>query len=235
MTPVALPAGWKLDGAGGQIQGKRADQEDAWRLERYGKAECVAALADGLGGHPAGDVASHEAVNVFISHVASQRKNATTPVRKWLEDGVIHADDHLRDMQVRDPELEGMATTFVGAYAQGRELSLVAVGDSYALLLRDGVLSRMNELHSEGGGVTSCVGFNLSRIDLADKLLLLPDDRVLLASDGIVTLAEDEIAAMLKQSIDAHAAVHNLLRAVEDAQVPHQDNVTVVALFFQGA
>lgn len=221
----------KLDIAGGQIQGQRTDQEDAWQLERFGAHECLAALADGLGGHPAGDVASHAAVREFVAHVTAQRKGATTAVRKWLEDGVIHADEHLREMQVQDPKLDGMATTFVGAYLRGRDLSVVAVGDSYALLMRDGALTRLNKLHSEGGGVTSCVGFNLASIDLADKLLLNPGDRLLLASDGIVTLAEDEISAMLQQSLDARAAVHNLLRAVEEAQVPHQDNATVVALF----
>lgn len=219
-----------VDSAGGQIQGARADQEDCWKLERFG-ADCLAALADGLGGHPAGDVASREAVKIFFEHVASQSKAAATPVRKWLEDGVIHADEHLRQMQETDPTLDGMATTFVGAYVRKRDLSLVAVGDSYALLLRDGELSRLNELHSEGGGVTSCVGFNLSRMDLADSLLLRPGDRVLLASDGIVTLAEDEIAQMLQDAGDARLAVRHLLAAIEEAQIPYQDNATVVALF----
>ena len=125
-----------------------------------------------------------------------------------------------------------MATTFVGAYVRSHQLSAVAIGDSYLLLVRDGTLSRLNELHSEAGGVTSCIGFNLARIDVVEQIPLLPGDRLLLASDGIVTLAEDEIAAILLQSIDARAGVHNLLRAVEEAAVPYQDNTTAVAMFF---
>jgi serine/threonine protein phosphatase PrpC len=221
-----------VDIAGGQIQGQRADQEDAWDLKRFGDDECLAALADGLGGHPAGDVASREAIEHFLTHVASQRRHATTSPSKWLEDGVIHAHEHLRELQVSDPKLDGMATTFIGAYVRGHELSAVAVGDSYLLLVRDGALLRLNELHSEAGGVTSCIGFNLARIDIVDKVPLMPGDRLLLASDGIVTLAEDEIAAMLQQSIDARAGVHNLLEAIEAAAIPYQDNATAVALFF---
>lgn len=228
-------AAWTMDAAGGQVQGQRADQEDAWVIERYADAECLAALADGLGGHPAGDVASREAVKRFAVYFDSQRRGATTPVRKWLEDATIQADEHLREMQVADGALDGMATTLVAAHVKDRQLSAVAVGDSYVLLLRDGQLSRLNELHSEGGGVTSCVGFNLARIDLADSLLLMPGDRLLLASDGIVTLADDEIAAVLRGAADAKAAVHELLAAVEQAGIPHQDNTTVVALFFAGA
>jgi serine/threonine protein phosphatase PrpC len=223
--------GASVDVAGGQIQGQRADQEDAWEVKRFGPDECLAALADGLGGHPAGDVASHEAIVHFHAHVASQRRHATTAPGKWLEDGVIHAHEHLRELQAADAKLDGMATTFIGAYVRAHQLSAVAIGDSYLLLVRDGTLSRLNELHSEAGGVTSCIGFNLARIDVVEQIPLLAGDRLLLASDGIVTLAEDEIAAMLVQSIDAHAGVHNLLRAVEEAAVPHQDNTTVVALF----
>lgn len=226
------PPNWVLQAAGGQTQGQRQDQEDTWQLDLLDAVECLASVADGLGGHPSGDVASREAVAQFHAHVAAQRKKGNGPVRKWLEGGVVQADEHLREMQVQDAKLEGMATTFVGAYVRRRELSVVSVGDSYALLQREGKLSRLNELHSEGGGVTSCVGFNLARIDLLDNLLLQPGDRLLLASDGIATLQEDEIAAMLREAPDAESAVRDLLGAVEDAGAPHQDNTTLVAIFF---
>jgi len=86
-------------------------------------------------------------------------------------------------------------------------------------------------LHTEGGGVTSCLGFNLSRVDLADRLLVEPGDRYLLASDGIATLDSDEIAGLLGAAPDPESAIGELLAAIEASALPNQDNVTIVAAF----
>ena len=70
----------------------------------------------------------------------------------------------------------------------------------------------------------------LSRVDLADALPAAPGDRFLLATDGIVTLDDAEVTAFLAGPQDASTAVHDLLAAVEHAELPGQDNVTVVAV-----
>jgi serine/threonine protein phosphatase PrpC len=87
---------------------------------------------------------------------------------------------------------------------------------------------RLNELHSEAGGVTSCLGFNLARVDIADMLPAAAGDCFLLASDGVVTLDDDEVSAFLEGGPEPEAAVSGLLKAVEDAALPGQDNVTLV-------
>jgi protein phosphatase len=215
--------------AGGQIQGKRQRQEDAWRLVRYADNEVLAAVADGLGGHPAGDVASREGVERFCACFAQRRKSRDGP-RHWLQSGVKHAHHELRSLQARNVDYLGMATTLVALYVRGREFWAASVGDSYLLLLRNGELIGLNQLHSEMGGVTSCVGFNLTEIDIADRLLIEPGDRFLLASDGIAVLDSQEIGGLLGAAPDAPAAVKNLLDAIEDAALPAQDNATVVVL-----
>jgi len=215
--------------AGGQIQGKRRRQEDAWRLETYGEGEILAVVADGLGGHPAGDVASSEAVREFVQQFTVRRARATATPREWLKESTTAAHEHLHGLARKKRHLREMATTLVAVYVRGSEFWAVSVGDSYMLMLRDGRLIRLNELHSEPGGVTSCLGFNLTRVDIADALAVVPGDRFLLASDGIVTLDDEEVASLLGEA-DANVAVRDMLQAVEFAALPNQDNVTVVVL-----
>ncbi|MGQ0586266.1 MAG: PP2C family protein-serine/threonine phosphatase [Gammaproteobacteria bacterium] len=219
-----------LRAAGGQIQGKRRRQEDAWRLERYGDDELLAVIADGLGGHPCGDVASREAVREFVEQFGARRALATAAPRVWLQEATVATDHALKAMQRADRKLREMATTLVAIYVRGAEFSAVSVGDSYLLLLRERRLMRLNALHAEDGGVTSCVGFNLSRVDVADRLAVMRGDRFLLATDGIVTLEDDEVAACLGNASDAEAAVIGMLQAVDRADLPKQDNVTAVVL-----
>ena len=217
--------------AAGQIQGARRRQEDAWTIERYGDDEVLAVIADGLGGHPAGDVASREGVREFVEQFGKRRngRGSTTP-RQWLQESTIATDACLMEMTRHKRALREMATTLVALYVRGPEFWAASVGDSYLLLLRNGQLMRLNELHAEAGGVTSCVGLNLSRVDIADRLLASPGDRFLLATDGIVTLDDTEITSFLGGPEDPATAVHDLLAAVERADLPNQDNVTAVAV-----
>lgn len=220
-----------MNAAGGQIQGTRMRQEDAWVVERCGDGELLAIVADGLGGHPAGDVASREAVAEIKRAFLELREAAQATPREWLKDAVLAADTQLRAMQRRNPELHGMATTLVALYLRDREFWAASVGDSYLLLLRQGQLLVLNELHAEGGGVTSCLGFHLSRVDLADRLAVEAGDRFLLASDGVATLDADEIGALLGAATGPDGVIREVLGAIEESALPNQDNVTLVAVF----
>lgn len=216
--------------AGGQIQGARRRQEDAWRIVRYADTETLAVVADGLGGHPAGDVASREGVKELCAFFEQRRREGKTGPRDWLQYAVRQADLALKSLQIRDRELHGMATTLVALYRRGSEFWAASVGDSYLLLWRQAQLVVLNQLHTEGGGVTSCLGFNLTQVDQVDHLIE-PGDRYLLASDGIATLDPQEIGGLLEGAADAPAAVRGLLGAIEQAALPTQDNATVVAVF----
>jgi PPM family protein phosphatase len=219
-----------LDAAGGQVQGKRRRQEDAWALERYGDDEVLALVADGLGGHPAGDVASREAALEFVRQFGERRARGTGAPRQWLQDSTLATHAKLLEMTRTDRKLREMATTLVVLYVRAGQFWAVSVGDSYLLMLREGRLMRLNELHTESGGVTSCLGFNLARVDIADGIALAPGDRLLLASDGVVTLDDAEVKSFLANAARAEDAVRDLLAAVDHAALPTQDNVTLVAL-----
>lgn len=219
-----------MDTAGGQIQGARRRQEDAWAVQRVGEDGWLLLLADGLGGHPAGDIASREAAAEFGRAFLEHAQQPDSSPRAWMHHSVLAAEQHLRRRQVADRALLGMSTTLVALYARDREAYALSVGDSYLMLLRNGVLRRLNELHTHNGAVTSCLGFSLTRVDLSDALATAPGDRFLLASDGVDTLDDATLTRIVASAPDAPSVVRDLLAAIESAGNPVQDNATAVAL-----
>lgn len=217
--------------AGGQIQGARRRQEDAWRLDRWGAGELLCVVADGLGGHPAGDIASTAAVSAFGRRLADVREEGGAAPDEWLRSAMRAADLELRARQRDEPVLRGMATTLVALYLRDGMFWFASVGDSYLLRLRQAELACLNELHSESGGVTSCVGYNLTRLDLGGPGEVEPGDRFLLASDGVATLDAVALTGLLAGAATPDEAVRDVLLAVDEQAVAHQDNVTLVAVF----
>ena len=220
-----------LPAFGGQIQGERHQQEDAWQVERLDDGSLLALVADGLGGHPHGERASVEAVAEFVRVFAVQRAEGDDNPTRWIQKAVVEADRHLHALQRREPELRGMATTLVAAYLSGSRLWAASVGDSYILVLRNGQLVRLNELHEQDGGITSTLGFHLTQVEIADDKPIEAGDRYLLASDGIVTLQDDEAREVLAAAKDPTDAVKTLLDRVEAKANPSQDNTTAVVIF----
>lgn len=214
----------------GQIQGGRQRQEDAFAVERFSDGEVLAGVADGLGGHPAGDVASHEGLQEFVREFCDLRGQEQGTPRHWLDESVHAAQRHLLKKQRIDSALFGMATTLVAVYAKGKTLWATSVGDSYLLRLRRGNLLVLNELHGENGGVTSAIGFNLAQVDMTSQQIE-PGDRFLLATDGILTLSDADMVRLLGSAADPAKVVEALLAKVESRALPYQDNVTVVAVF----
>ena len=89
------------------------------------------AVADGMGGHRAGDVASEAALDAFVEHVETHRHESTPEARReLLVTATRAANEHLREMVAERPELEGMGTTLVSALLADGEATLVNVGDS---------------------------------------------------------------------------------------------------------
>jgi protein phosphatase len=221
-----------MDIAGAQIQGARHRQEDAFAIETLGDGVRLVLVADGLGGLPAGDVASREASAEFVRVFREQAQAQRGLAHDWMRHALSEADGHLHRRQSAAPDLAGMSTTLVALYARDGEACALSVGDSYLMLLRGGTLYVLNELHrGEGSALTSCVGAQLRQIWVLDALEIQSGDRFLLATDGITTLAGAAIQEQLAAAENSQAAVDALLGAIESALAPHQDNATVVAAF----
>lgn len=105
----------------------------------------VLAVADGMGGHAAGEVASA----IAIAAIAPLDEDAPGPdLLDALRNAATSANDHLRDMMAGDPALDGMGTTLTSLlFASGR-LGLLHIGDSRCYLLRDGELSQITRDHT---------------------------------------------------------------------------------------
>jgi protein phosphatase len=103
------------------------------------------AIADGMGGAAAGEVASSEAISTIV---ALDDDIPGSDVLTSLGAAVQRANDQLRAMVEEDPQLEGMGTTLTALLWTGQRLGLVHVGDSRAYLLRDGVLTQITQDHT---------------------------------------------------------------------------------------
>ncbi|MDG4857602.1 Stp1/IreP family PP2C-type Ser/Thr phosphatase [Streptomyces sp. T-3] len=103
------------------------------------------AIADGMGGQAAGEVASSEVISTIV---ALDDDVPGSDILTSLGDAVQRANDQLRVMVEEDPQLEGMGTTLTALLWTGQRLGLVHVGDSRAYLLRDGVLTQITQDHT---------------------------------------------------------------------------------------
>ncbi|WP_208106872.1 Stp1/IreP family PP2C-type Ser/Thr phosphatase [Streptomyces sp. GC420] len=103
------------------------------------------AIADGMGGQAAGEVASSEVISTLVQ---LDDDIPGSDILTSLGVAVQRANDQLRMMVEEDPQLEGMGTTLTALLWTGQRLGLVHVGDSRAYLLRDGVLTQITQDHT---------------------------------------------------------------------------------------
>ena len=241
------------DFAGHEIIGARKQQEDFNTILSFNEGnELLAVLADGMGGHEAGEVASRLAVESFVECFKTHPAGSI-PVR--LGAALQAADNALGDYIRRYPEVHGMGCTLVAAHLTSQHLHWISVGDSPLFLLRSKKLKQVNEDHSmapeiqkslKAGKITPEEALNHPHrnalrsallgtgtpplIDSPARPLDLKDgDTILLASDGVQTLTDTEIERVLCSGADQHASMvaQTLLRTVEHKLKRNQDNTTV--------
>jgi serine/threonine protein phosphatase PrpC len=135
---------------------KRKHNEDAFSSD---VSERLFIVADGMGGHAAGEVASKITVETIGEFIAAtrQKEEATWPFKynheldfnsNRLAVAIEKANERVMAAVAAQPWLKGMGTTVVAGLLNERILSLAHVGDSRAYLLRDGQLSRLTDDHS---------------------------------------------------------------------------------------
>jgi PPM family protein phosphatase len=201
------------------------------------------AVADGMGGAAAGDLASSVAIDT-IRKIASPTEGKQ--MLGVLADAIRDANDKIAELIESDVSLEGMGTTVTGAMFDGVELSLAHIGDSRAYLLRDGRLERLTHDHT---WVQSLVDDGkISETEAAihpHRSLLLkvlngqptndPDlttvrvkvgDRLMFCSDGVCGLIDDDVIEAALQIPDLDQAVERIV--AESLHEGGIDNITVI-------
>jgi PPM family protein phosphatase len=197
------------------------------------------AVADGMGGHRAGEVASATAIETLRSAFGS---------RPRIADAVEAANAAVFAQAGQNPEMRGMGTTVTAvALTEGRYATIGHVGDSRAYLLRDGGLTQVTEDHSlveqlvrEGQLSPEEAANHPQRAIITRALGIEPDvevdvyevdlrsgDRLLLCSDGLSNMVRDQqIELMLREQPDPQQAAEMLVEAANAAG--GDDNITVV-------
>lgn len=244
------------DIAGSQIDGARDYQEDAFLITHLGDSEADTAgsmviVADGMGGHAAGNVASNMAVQTFNRHLS--KSYPSSDLASVLYDAVLQANGSITATVAETAALKGMGCTLVACVLERNQVRWVSVGDSHLYLLRDGALRKMNADHSYGGFLdrmaaagtpveaeagfsrnmlmSALTGDDIAEIDCpSEPLVLTGGDRVILSSDGLDTLPAEQIVEISNQAATAKACVDALLKGVVDADAPRQDNTTIVVI-----
>ncbi len=228
---------------GAAIKGRRAGQQDAFRsVWLAGEQAWLLAVADGMGGHAAGDVASRVAADAFVTTFPALRSGGAS-LKGAFRGALDEANAGVATHQADVPETAGMGTTIVAAHVGNSGLAWISVGDSPLWLVRNGALTRVNADHSLRSAAASGANVNanmvlsaltggaIALIDCrANPLPLRAGDFVVLASDGLLTLSDSEISRTIvdNAATSPEAIARALLKAVEDRDAPQQDNCTVI-------
>ncbi len=219
----------------------------------------VLLVADGMGGHVAGEVASAltvETVEAFVLELLHRFSNLQASdengVISDLRQAVTQADARIIEEAALHPELAGMGTTLTMAFISGNRLFVIHAGDSRCYLFRGGKTHRMSEDHTmvaemvSSGAISSEQALNHPQRHVVTNVLggghagvrvdvqrigLEPGDVLLLCTDGLTEMLDDgRIAATLKTETEPEAACERLVAQANEAG--GQDNITVVVARF---
>jgi serine/threonine protein phosphatase PrpC len=220
----------------------------------------VMVVADGMGGHAAGEIASRMAISALVSlaldvpdwifkvddkHAPEIERRA----RKYVQEvGAM-----LVERGRRDAALHGMGTTLTAVRSFARDLLITHVGDSRAYLLRAGGLHRLTRDHTfaqllvDGGHLapgevagsrhrhvlTNALGGTIEDVQVdTDQLQLEDGDRLLLCSDGLTDLVDDQtITNILRETTRSSDACERLVQQALDNG--GRDNVTVIVAAYR--
>ncbi len=228
----------------------RPHNEDAFLVDQESG---VFAVADGMGGHAAGEVASRLAVEAVREVFENAHPDVEVPA--LVISAVERANRRIAERIREHPEYAGMGTTLVLARIEADRLILAHVGDSRGYRIRGGQIEQLTSDHSfvnelvrlgmlskeqaardpRRNVVTRALGSGPSVVPDVIQQQLEPGDTLLLCSDGLNSMIADEL---ILSTVEAHRDQLDqcCARLVEAANAAGgEDNVTVVAIAFAGA
>ena len=184
------------------------------------------AVADGLGGHPAGDVASLTAIRALDgSGLTGESSDGE------LLDAIRAAHDAVVSAGEEDDSRLGLGTTLVVALVREGAVTVAHVGDSRAYVLpASGELEPVTRDHSVHGYLTQALGLDRAVMPDTAQVPAPRGTRLLLCSDGLTNMVEAEAIGELLAHGSAQDACDALVKAALDAG--GIDNVTVIVLAF---
>ena len=220
----------------------------------------IAVVADGMGGHPGGDVASRIAADTAVRILEEEVGRATRPgeggaerLSAAMHRSVLGAHEAIRARAEAQPELDGMGTTItaLAVEADSGSFALGHVGDSRGYRFRAGELTRLTKddtwvqeridarqltpeqarRHPFAHLLTQCLGLEDAPKPRITQGSIEPGDAFLLCTDGLVGMLEEiRLAEILARKQSGESTLEALIRAANDAG--GFDNITAVLVTF---
>ncbi len=206
-------------------------------------------VADGMGGHAAGEVASEMAVQIIARGLDGILGKTDTDAAQIMSNAIIQSNAEIYQRTMDEPEKRGMGTTATAMVINGNRFILGQVGDSRAYVYRETQLAQVTKDHSyvqeqvDAGNltpeqarthpysnvITRCVGANADVIPDIYLGTVETEDVILLASDGLTGMLEDqELLAILEEAEAPAKTVDNLVS--EANRRGGLDNITVIVV-----
>jgi|694.fasta_scaffold16729_8 serine/threonine protein phosphatase PrpC len=231
----------------------RQNNEDDWLQDTKHR---FYAIADGMGGHQAGEIASHEALKALATSVKNNSDlldDATTidEARKMILDAIEDANSHVYKLSRSDAEFKGMGTTLCCLFFHPRGLIYAHVGDSRIYRLRGKKLQQLTKDHSllqelmdlgklsdrQAGEflhkniITEAIGTQ-HRAHPSVRVTDIQQDLLLMCTDGLTDLVtRDEIEAILNRKAALRESANALVNAAKERG--GHDNITVLLVKVQ--
>lgn len=229
---------------------KRTHNEDCLGFFTFGPGEVLAIIADGMGGHSSGEVASRLAVGIIREVYSKEMKEKG--VLEALKSAFREANFTILQRSLEEEELKGMGTTLTALAINKEEAFVGHMGDSRAYLIRNETLTQLTKDHTmvnrmieqgllseeearrhpQRNVIYKTLGVNMdSDLQLLGPIPIFPNDIFLLCTDGLTNLVTDqEILEMIKKA-PPQEACENLVQLAN--QRGGHDNITVEILKLQ--
>ncbi|WP_317203831.1 PP2C family serine/threonine-protein phosphatase [Janthinobacterium sp.] len=213
-------------------------------------------LADGMGGHPHGEIAAQISLQVIAQRFQQQAAPYVKGVERFLEESLLAAHHEIQRHRVAHQLSETPRTTVVACLIQHNTATWAHCGDSRLYWLRDGrILARTRDhshiesliakglaapaeraTHPDRNKLYNCLGASTApKIELSGRVALLPGDQMLLCSDGLWSMLDDAELAARMRAATVVRAVPEMVGAALAAGGAHGDNVTALAIMWQGS
>ena len=212
-----------------------------------GKLPNLFIVADGMGGHKAGDVASREAIVRFVKYACTTHMSDPANI---LDAGIISVNKDIFDMANSNRDYSGMGTTFVAASLVENHVYIANVGDSRLYLIgrdirqitrdhslvedmvRMGVLEREEaRTHYKKNVITKAIGVEDDKTSTPDifEIEVENGDKLLLCSDGLTNMVEDyDIKKIVKDNDSIEDAVRELIKQANENG--GKDNISAILI-----
>jgi len=237
----------RIDYFGKSDKGRvRKTNEDHFAIEKINPDEYLFVVADGMGGHRAGDVASKLGTLSFLKHYKKCRKKKYA-IFNSMNRALLKANTAILDKADADPEKRGMGTTFSAMVISDSKAHMVHVGDSRIYLVRNDTIEQVTTDHTFVGKMVEEGRLseeearehpqkNILYMSLGARKAFEPEidmqldleenDILIICSDGLSNMVEDKVLKEYAVSYDPKKAVEELINLANDNG--GQDNITLL-------